>query len=570
MIIEDPSFDPLTDPEPAGAFVDATVPLTDDEILAGRPSAEHGLFVATCAELSFDAQPIEEHIFGARIAGQTLRAGLAASGKIRRWYGVAREHELPTIDRAPELVVREHMVPMPLAWQIPPDEAALIARAGLIHAFVSTGLENPRQLLFRHCAALAVPCVFFTHSIPDTSAELLHFFAGQTFPFDLVIAPSESGRRALEAHFERLRLSVGAAPFAGQIAVVPHGVDNDEPWPEREASRQRLGYAPNELVIASIGRFERDYKADLAPLLVAFARLLERVPEARLVLGGAGDDYPPVLDALAEELGVSDRVELRPNMRHATKRALLAGADVFVAVADNVQETHGLAILEAMSAGRPVVATAWDGFAETVVDGATGVLVPTAWRAPAPEVYVAQALWLGTGRPSPLQAQHASFDIDAMTRALAELAGDRERRAKLGAAGRARVAAEFDGQKNAARAAELIVEACARARQSTLQWRPALGPDWLGVYGHYAGARTAARLVRAEETPLGPRRFARVDDANRARVRRIVERLLELADGRPEDAVITALCAEFPTFSRAGIARIVARAEKHGLVRDRP
>ena len=53
-------------------------------------------------------------------------------------------------------------------------------------------------------------------------------------------------------------------------------------------------------------------------------------------------------------------------------------ADIFTSLSDNIQETFGLVIVEAMASGLPVVASDWDGYRDLVVDGETGLLVPTA------------------------------------------------------------------------------------------------------------------------------------------------------------------------------------------------
>ena len=52
-------------------------------------------------------------------------------------------------------------------------------------------------------------------------------------------------------------------------------------------------------------------------------------------------------------------------------------ADLVVSLVDNIQETFGLVIVEAMASGLPVVATDWDGYRDLVDDGRTGLLVPT-------------------------------------------------------------------------------------------------------------------------------------------------------------------------------------------------
>ncbi|HRE90473.1 MAG TPA: glycosyltransferase, partial [Myxococcota bacterium] len=61
----------------------------------------------------------------------------------------------------------------------------------------------------------------------------------------------------------------------------------------------------------------------------------------------------------------------------AQKQACMAAADVFVSLADNVQETFGLSVIEAMAAGLPVVVSDWDGYKDTVRDGEDGFRVTT-------------------------------------------------------------------------------------------------------------------------------------------------------------------------------------------------
>jgi hypothetical protein len=64
------------------------------------------------------------------------------------------------------------------------------------------------------------------------------------------------------------------------------------------------------------------------------------------------------------------------------KAGIWSAADVFTLLIDNVQETFGLAPVEAMAAGLPVVVTDWDGFKDTVRDGIDGFRVPTALPQP--------------------------------------------------------------------------------------------------------------------------------------------------------------------------------------------
>jgi len=108
------------------------------------------------------------------------------------------------------------------------------------------------------------------------------------------------------------------------------------------------------------------------PVLVeAFATVARQIPDARLVLLGDGTELPAVRRLVAER-GLEDRVEL-PGPQ-ADVWPWLAKAHVF-ALASHY-EPLGIAVLEAMGAGLPVVATGVDGIKELVQPGVTGELVP--------------------------------------------------------------------------------------------------------------------------------------------------------------------------------------------------
>jgi alpha-1,3/alpha-1,6-mannosyltransferase len=142
-----------------------------------------------------------------------------------------------------------------------------------------------------------------------------------------------------------------------------------------------------EVLLLSIARF--DPRKNLALAIDALGRLRERLAPAifagvRLVLAGGFDPGLPedhaTADALvahAARLGLAERVELRRSPSDAERLALLAACRAVIFTPP--EEHFGLVPVEAMAAGRPVVAAASGGPLETVLDGETGALVaPTA------------------------------------------------------------------------------------------------------------------------------------------------------------------------------------------------
>ncbi|MBM4435965.1 MAG: glycosyltransferase [Actinobacteria bacterium] len=195
------------------------------------------------------------------------------------------------------------------------------------------------------------------------------------------------------------------------VRVIPYGI---EPRPfqavGRAAARNVLGLPPDALVVLCPARV--DPQKDHATLLRAFARTRARLPAALLLLAGgpqlAAPRYAEGLRLLAADLGLRDAVQwlgVRTDMP-----ALMAASDVVTL--SSRWEGLGLAILEAMAAGRPVVATAVGGARELVVDGVTGYLVPAG-------------------------------DPEALSTALQALLEEPDRARKLGLAGAERVRARF-------------------------------------------------------------------------------------------------------------------------------
>jgi hypothetical protein len=201
---------------------------------------------------------------------------------------------------------------------------------------------------------------------------------------------------------------------------------------------------------------------------------------------------------------------------------LYGAADIFISLVDNIQETFGLTPLEAMAAGLPVVASDWDGYRYTMRDGVEGFLIPTLGGVPGGLGH-AMALRHGIGIDSYQAyvgevAQHTAVHIGKAADALSALIASPELRARMGAAGRARVAETFDwpvviGQMKAL-AGEL--EAL-RAGPAAYPQGPNLDPVKGDPFADFAGfaSKTLAldmRLtVRPGVTPADLQRSAGVD-----------------------------------------------------------
>lgn len=207
---------------------------------------------------------------------------------------------------------------------------------------------------------------------------------------------------------EHLARGVGRAD---QFRALPSGVDFRplrRARSARTACRQRLGCAPEDLLVLSLCRLEAIKGAiDLVRGFVAAARIH---PRLRLVIAGEGSQKREI-EALAEEAGLSDRVRLVGGWSAPSE--LLPAADIFVLASRN--EGMGRALVEAMAFGVPVIGTSVGGVPELLLHGEVGLLVPPA-------------------------------DASALAAALVRLAEDRSFAADLGRRGRSRAVAYGAGR----------------------------------------------------------------------------------------------------------------------------
>lgn len=163
-----------------------------------------------------------------------------------------------------------------------------------------------------------------------------------------------------------LRERVGIA--AEKIRIIPAGVDLDRFCQSREESRRELGIAPSDAVIAMVARLSPEKNHAL--LLKAFAGVSRSVKGARMLLVGDGP-CRSAIDQQITQLGLTDKIEVLGYRNDIP--SILAACDVAVLSSD--REGLPIAVLEAMAAKRPVIATAVGDLATVVKHGKTGYLI---------------------------------------------------------------------------------------------------------------------------------------------------------------------------------------------------
>ncbi len=174
----------------------------------------------------------------------------------------------------------------------------------------------------------------------------------------------------------------GVAPE--RTRVVPLGVDLERFRPRRaDGARAELGLPARSRIVLAVCRIQRLKGLDILVRALAQLGRPGGVPGVELLIAGGVEQAAAEvgrLRDLAQELGVGERLHFLGAVPHERLPLYYASADV-VAV-PSFYESFGLAAVEAMAAGVPVVASRVGGLTATVEDGRTGYLVP--WHCPEP------------------------------------------------------------------------------------------------------------------------------------------------------------------------------------------
>ncbi len=225
-------------------------------------------------------------------------------------------------------------------------------------------------------------------------------------------------------------LTGGAAPGPGsRMRVIPNGVDVDlfRALPDRRSALSALGIeghdGPTVGMAAPLVRWKGQ-----ALFLEAARAILRREPGTTFLIAGgdsfAEPGYVEELRAAAAAPPLEGRVRLLGFVERI--QDLLAGLDVVVCPSVE-PDPLPRAVLEAMAAGRPVVAADSGGLPEMILDGETGLLVPPR-------------------------------DPEALARAVLVLLQDEEARRRMGRAASERAASHFSLREHAARVMDLYDE----------------------------------------------------------------------------------------------------------------
>ncbi len=318
-------------------------------------------------------------------------------------------------------------------------EAAKLISSGKISAMYTQYIQTGFGL---ELAALAtpytVPIVSLCYDLVNQMDTVVSWARNPArHASDVAVMISEEGAKALRKMFDYA--GIGETFPQADIDVIPLGTFQPNHNFTRESARKQRGWANDEIVYLWFGRFHETYKADLIPLLLAFREVVKnnKVNKPRLVAMG-GDETGKVeqLKQAAAKLGIDKFCDWMPNATIDERDQCLAGADMLTNVSDHIQEVFGLANIEAMANGLPVIASDWDGFRNIVDNGKSGILARTNFDAT-----ILDCANLETLVKSPSAAM--GIDLPLLVEAMERLGCNHELRSSMGDAARKRAFEKF-------------------------------------------------------------------------------------------------------------------------------
>lgn len=266
---------------------------------------------------------------------------------------------------------------------------------------------------------LRIPCVWHVYEPVDTSGS----------PFNRLVYQAQKRLRAAWTIFGTAAVEesyLRCYPRLGPRTPVMPGVDVDAVTRDASAERGRtlLGVSEDAPLLMTIGRLQRS--KGHRELIEAVAALETTSPVHVVLCGGppvgTDEDFPDELRALVRQNGLEGRVHFVGHVSDATKYDLLAASTALVHAAH--YEAFGIAVIEGMAAGKPVVVTDAVGPLSIVSNTGAGEIVPRR-------------------------------DVPALSAALTRVLADPAAARAAGARGKAHVRLKYDKQRMVERVTEI-------------------------------------------------------------------------------------------------------------------
>lgn len=526
---------------------------------------------------------------GRNSAGEGFLRGFLRHADVEQVY-LWNAFDRPLADFEPLL---ERLGPprAPLAWISAADRDAL---AGPGAAHIPTPEMQAEAWARRSVGATTYSLTGVTHTIAETyiMGQIASLLIAPIEPWDALVCTSPAVQNAVQTQLETVadhlhgRFGITRLP-AAQLVTIPLGVHTEDFSFDAEARRkwrEVLDVPVDAFAALYFGRFSIATKMNPAPMGLALQEAARRTgqPVYWILFGGAkaaeeDQAFREAAAAFCPDVHLRFVGEAGPT----DHGPIWSAADAFVSFSDNVQESFGLTVPEAMAAGLACVVSDWDGYRFSLRHGADGFLIRTTTPRPGLGIDLAfrYAHALGSYEAYfTAQSQFTAVDVEQAAEALAALISQPELRANLGAAAQARARAAFDWRVVIPQYQALWTE-LARRRQAAPHQPPGLGGEnpWamdpfrmFAAYPTHALAHTdTVQLAR----PFSSAEFAKIMAAPsvrgaESRLPSLIQTKALVAALSPDRPVAVGdLLAQFPPEQRPFLERGLVWLAKYGLIR---
>jgi starch synthase len=525
-------------------------------------------------------------LMGRQAAGKGFLDGLIRHTSAERLTAVAK-----TKSEGDEFIATVHALRPDLPVTIVPiDGLGAIANTGTL--YYPGPLTDRLAWARRHFQRQTWSLCGVTHTIASSRATetIARWLTAPLEPWDAVVCTSKAVHaavaRLIEAKAQDLKERIGATRFTvPRLPIIPLGVDcaaQASAASNRDAARARHGIAPSDFVVVFVGRLAFHAKAHPLPMYLALERLAGRHRVVLVECGWAANEaVTAVFDETRGRLCPSVRSIVLDGRKPEEVRCAWAVADVFCSLSDNIQETFGLAPIEAMAAAVPCVVADWNGYRDTVRNGIDGFTVRTLTPPPGTSIDLAYAHVMELDTYDMLLARTSmltAVDVEATVVALRMLADDPELRRRLGTNAAKHARENYDWEV-VIRAYEALWTELAEARRAggspTASSAKALArwpehPDPFDLFADYPSARLAPsshlRLLPDAETDAFATRIAlRLNKLPHPVVS--AQRLTQLRDNLREGVMtVQDVLSRFTPVQQREVLRGIMVLAKFGLI----
>lgn len=227
----------------------------------------------------------------------------------------------------------------------------------IIHIHEYTTYQN--IVVHKYAKKYGVPYILQAHgSIPRIGKRFRKWLYDVTFGYTIL----QDASKVIALTRTEAQQYRGMNVPEEKIAIIPNGIDLSEyaDLPPKGSFKKKFNIDDKEKIVLYLGRIHKIKGIDI--LVKAFANVVERLDEVRLVVVGPDDGYLVELEALVKALKIEDYALISGPLYGRDKLEAYVDADVYVL--PSRYETFPMSVLEALACGTPVILTENCGIAE--------------------------------------------------------------------------------------------------------------------------------------------------------------------------------------------------------------